>query len=152
MRAGCGEWASQVRGLRRAGLGRAALTPVLVLDSTRAGRWERFTLGVRAHGRVLPVTWSVLPSPWPQGQCAPRVVALLARTLACWPPDRPVPLVADRGCPSMALVQVLDAWRRRRSPGATIRRRAGDWIWLDNTRPVQVGELARALRPGHWRS
>ena len=155
------------RGLRRASLSSAALTPVLVpavlrlvpdaealrvLDSTRAGRWELFTLGVRCHGRVLPVAWSVLPYPWPRGRFTPTVVALLERTLACWPPDRPVHLVADRGFPSRALFQVLDAWRRRRPLGATIRLRAGDWVWLDNTHPVQVGELARALRPGHWRS
>src|SRR3712207_9080459 len=44
---------------------------LLVLDSTRADRWEVFTLGVRYHGRVLPVAWSVLPYPWPKGQFTP---------------------------------------------------------------------------------
>jgi hypothetical protein len=155
------------RGLQRTCLTSPQLTPLLVraalrlvpdaeallvLDSTRAGRWELFTLGVRTHGRVLPVAWSVLPYPWPKGQFTPTVVALLDRTLAVWPAERPVHLVADRGFPSMALFRALDAWRRRRPLGATIRLRAGDWVWLDHTRPVQVGELARALRPGHWRS
>ncbi len=121
---------------------------LLVLDSTRADRWEVFTLGVRCHGRVLPVAWSVLPYPWPKGQFTPTVVALLERTLAAWPPDRPVHLVADRGFPSMALFQVLDTWRQQRPLGATIRLRAGDWIWLDNAQPAKVGELVRDLRPG----
>ena len=155
------------RGLRRSNLSSAALTPVLVpavlelvpdaevllvLDSTRAGRWELFTLGVRSHGRVLPVAWSALPYPWPKGQFTPTVVALLERTLACWPPDRPVHLVADRGFPSMALCQVLDAWRQQRPLGTTIRLRAGDWVWLDNAHPVRVADLVRDLRPGQWRT
>ncbi|MDP8938652.1 MAG: hypothetical protein M3O23_13150, partial [Actinomycetota bacterium] len=125
---------------------------LLVLDSTRADRWEVFTLGVRCHGRVLPVAWSILPYPWPKGQFTPTVVALLERTLACWPPDRPAHLVADRGFPSKALCQVLDAWRQRRPVGATIRLRAGDWVWLDNTQPVRVGDLVGDLRPGQWRT
>src|SRR5215210_558892 len=155
------------RGLKRACFTSRYLTPLLVravlrlvpeaevllvLDSTRADRWEVFTLGVRCHGRVLPVAWSVLPYPWPKGQFTPTVVALLERTLACWPPDRPVHLVADRGFPSTALCQVLEEWRQRRPLGATIRLRAGDWVWLDNTRPVRVGDLARDLRPGQWRT
>ncbi len=155
------------RGLRRSTLRRQALTPVLVpavlrlveeaevllvLDSTRAGHWELFTLGVRCHGRVLPVAWSALPYPWPTGQFTPTVVALLERTLACWPPDRPVHLVADRGFPSKALFQLLEEWRQRRPLGATIRLRAGDWVWLDNTQPVRVGDLVRDLRPGQWRT
>ena len=85
------------RGLKRTCLTSHHLTPLLVravlrlvpdaevlvvLDSTRADRWEVFTLGVRCHGRVLPVAWSVLPYPWPKGQFTPTVVALLARTLA----------------------------------------------------------------------
>ena len=155
------------RGLKRTCLTSHYLTPLLVravlrlvpeaevllvLDSTRADRWEVFTLGVRCHGRVLPVAWSVLPYPWPTGQFTPTVVALLDRTLAVWPSARPVHLVADRGFPSMALFQVLDTWRQRRPLGATIRLRAGDWVWLDTTQPAKVGELVRDLRPGQWRS
>src|SRR5438552_14670903 len=40
----------------------------LALDSVRCGGWEVFTLGVVGHGRVLPVGWSVLPYPWPNGR------------------------------------------------------------------------------------
>src|SRR5215210_1856475 len=143
------------RGLKRACFTSHDLTPLLVravlrlvpeaevllvLDSTRADRWEVFTLGVRYHGRVLPVAWSVLPSPWPTGQFTPTVVALLERTLACWPPTRPVHVVADRGFPSTALFRLLEEWRQRRPLGATIRLRAGDWVWLDNTHPGTLGQ------------
>ena len=60
------------RGLKRTCLTSHYLTPLLVravlrlvpdpavllvLDSTRADRWEVFSLGVGGHGRVMPVAW-----------------------------------------------------------------------------------------------
>ena len=155
------------RGLKRTCLTSHYLTPLLVraalrlvpeaevlmvLDSTRADRWEVFTLGVRSHGRVLPVAWSVLPYPWPKGQFTPTVVALLARTLAGWPADRPVHLVADRGFPSTALLRLLHAQHPRLAVGSTIRLRAGEWVHLADGQTVKVGELVGGLRPGQWRT
>ncbi len=35
------------------------------LDSVRYGPWEAFTLGLVWRGRVIPVAWQVLASPWP---------------------------------------------------------------------------------------
>jgi hypothetical protein len=155
------------RGLKRACFTSHYLTPLLVravlrlvpdtavlvvLDSTRADRWEVFTLGVRCHGRVLPVAWSVLPYPWPTGQFTPTVVALLARTLAGWPPDRPVHLVADRGFPSTALFRQLHAQHPRLALGYTIRLRAGDWVHLADGQTVKVADLVGGLRPGQWRT
>src|SRR5690349_2745498 len=110
------------RALGRASLSSRSLTPalvratlrlvpdgevLLVQDSTRCARWELFTLGAVVHGRVLPVAWAVLPYPWPKGRFTPTVVDLLDRTLAAWPPDRPVHLLADRGFPSLKLFRCL---------------------------------------------
>jgi hypothetical protein len=44
----------------------AAAEVLPVLDSVRCGRWEIFTVGVAWHGRVLVVSWAVLPYPWPK--------------------------------------------------------------------------------------
>jgi hypothetical protein len=138
------------------GLLRAALRLVpagevlLVLDSTRCHRWEIFTLGVRFHGRVLPVAWAVLPYPWPKKQFTPTVLALLDRTLARWPADRPVHLVADRGFPSLPFFRCLDRWRAQRPLAYTVRLRAGDWVRRPNGAAVPVGALERAVPPGHW--
>lgn len=88
------------RSLGRSRLGSQALTPwliraalalvsdaevSLVLDSTRCVTWEIFTLGVRWHGRVLPIAWAILPYPWPKRQFTSTVVDLLDRTMARWP-------------------------------------------------------------------
>ena len=37
--------------------------PLLVLDSVRCGGWETFTVGLAWHGRVVPLSWAVLPYP-----------------------------------------------------------------------------------------
>src|SRR5947209_6271869 len=50
---------------------------LVALDSVRCGSWEVFTLGVVWHGRVVPVSWAVLPYPWPKGQVTPTVCRLL---------------------------------------------------------------------------
>jgi hypothetical protein len=123
----------------------------LVLDSTRCQRrWELFTLGVRLNGgAVLLVGWQVLPYPWPARRFTPTVVALLDQVLAAWPADVPVHLVADRGFPSLEFFAALARWRRVRRLEATIRLRAGDYVWTspqtvrcvgDYLRPVGVGE------------
>jgi hypothetical protein len=155
------------RGLRRTGLTSAALTPhlvaavlrlipdgelLLVLDSSRCGPWEIFTLGVRCGGRVLPVGWQVLPYPWPKRQYTPTVLALLNRVLACWPADRAVHLVADRGFPSKALVRRLDELRRWRRLGYTLRLTIGTWVTLADGRTVRLAELVGNPRAGRWQS
>jgi hypothetical protein len=99
---------------------------------------------------VVPIAWSILPYPWPTKQFTPTVVALLTRTLALWPPDRPVHLVADRGFPSLPLFRCLDRWRRDRPLDYTIRLRAADWVRLPSGGAVKVGDLERAVRPGTW--
>lgn len=155
------------RGLRRAGLTSQGLTPrlasavlrlvtdaqvLLVLDSSRCGRWEIFTLGVRCGGRVLPIAWQVLPYPWPKGQYTPTTLALLDRVLACWPPDRAVHLVADRGFPSKALVRRLDEWRRWRRLGYTLRLKIGDWVTLTDGRSVRLADLVGNPGAGRWQT
>jgi hypothetical protein len=149
-RVSLGSW-SLTPGLLRAALRLVPEAEVtLVLDSTRCVRWELFTLGVVCHGRVLPVAWAVLPYPWPKGRFTPTVVDLLDRTLAAWPPDRPVHLVADRGFPSRPLFGCLDGWRARRPLGYTIRLRGTDYVRLADGAAVRVGDRARAAADG-WR-
>lgn len=78
-----------------------------------------------------------------------QVVALLNRTLRWWPPTRPVHLVADRGFPSGALVQVLARWQPTLPRGYTVRLRAGDHGSLANGTRQRVGErLSGAV--GEW--
>ncbi len=151
--------------VQRAWLGSGSLTPglvrlalrlvpegevVLVLDSTRCGRWEVVTLGVRwgGCGRVLVVGWAVLPYPWPKGQFTPTVLALLTRVLRAWPADRPVHLVADRGFPSLELFRTLAAWQARLTLGYTIRLRAGDYVRLSDGRVEPVRTWLLGVQPG----
>ena len=130
----------------------AAGEVTLVLDSTRCGRWEIFTVSVLYAGRVLPVAWSVLPYPWPKKQFPPTVVALLERVWAHWPPERPAHLVADRGFPSLPFFRCLEAARRQRGLllGYTIRLRASDWVRGADNHAVKVGDLERAVATGQW--
>jgi hypothetical protein len=117
----------------------------LALDSVRCGRWEVFTVGVVWHGRVLPVGWTVLAYPWPKGQVTPAVCALVGQVAAAWSPTRPVQLVADRGFPSRALFQTLQAvgW------GWTIRLRATNQVLVADA-PLAVRALLAEARPGRW--
>lgn len=127
----------------------------LILDSTRCLCWEIFTLGIRFHGRVLPIAWSILPYPWPKGSFTPTVVRLLNRTLTHWPVrpgGRPVHFLADRGFPSLPLFQTLDHWRQRLILGYTIRLRAGDWVRLADGQIVKVANLLSQATIGCWRS
>jgi hypothetical protein len=155
------------RGLTRGGLTSEALTPhlvgavlrlvgepeaLLVLDSSRCGCWEIFTLGVRCGGRVLPVGWQVLPYPWPNGQYTPTTLTLLDRVMGCWPAERAVHLVADRGFPSRALVRRLDAWRRWRRLGYTLRLTMGAWVTLTDGRTVRLADLVGHPSAGRWRT
>jgi hypothetical protein len=155
------------RGLKRGCLTSQALTPrlvaavlrlvtdaevLLVLDSSRCGGWEIFTLGVRCGGRVLPVGWQVLPYPWPKGRYTPTTVTLLDRVLGCWPPERAVHLVADRGFPSKALVRRLDEWRRWRRLGYTLRLTIGAWVALADGRAVRLADLVGNPSAGRWQT
>ena len=155
------------RGLRRTCLTSDALTPslvaavlhlvadaevLLVLDSSRCGPWEIFTLGVRCGGRVLPVGWQVLPYPWPKGQYTPTTLTVVNRVLGCWPPDRAVHLVADRGFPSKALVRRLDEWRRWRRLGYTLRLTIGAWVTLADGRTVRLADLVGNPNAGRWQT
>lgn len=137
---------------------RVALTLVhdaevlLVLDSTRCLGWEIFTLGVRFHGRVLPVAWEILRHPWPKGRFTPTVLALLDRLLDVWPTERAVHLVADRGFPSLKLFRRLEEYRSDHSFGYTIRLRASDWVRPTSDAAVKVGDLETAVALGAWTS
>ena len=117
----------------------------LVLDSVRCGRWELFTIGVAWRGRVLVVSWAVLPYPWPKGQFTPLVCGLVRQVGAAWPADAPPHLVADRGFPSGPLFRALAqlGW------GWTIRLRARDTVWLGGAR-VRVRALLADAKPGRW--
>jgi hypothetical protein len=106
----------------------------LALDSVRCGPWEVFVLGVVWHGRVLPLAWRVLAYPWPKGQVGPAVSALLEQVAACWPGERPVHLVADRGFPGQRLFRTL------------IRLRWGWTVRLRANTGVQVGEEQLLVR------
>jgi hypothetical protein len=118
---------------------------LVVLDSVRCGPWEVFTLGVVWHGRLLPVSWAVLPYPWPTGQVTPTVCRLLRQVAAVWPPGRPGHLLADRAFPSHKLFTTL---------------RQLDWGWRVRLRapmPVTaagvaqtVRDLLRQARPHGW--
>jgi hypothetical protein len=84
-----------------------------------------FTIGLAWHGRVLPLSWLILPYPWPKGRFTPTVCALVRQVAAAWPADAPRPhLVADRAFPSTPLVTTLDAlgW------DYTLRLRASDVV------------------------
>lgn len=135
---------------------RVALTLVhsaevlLVLDSTRCPGWEIFTLGVRFHGRVLPIAWEILPHPWPKGRFTPTVLALVDRTLDAWPADRAVHLVADRGFPSLRLFRCLERRRAVHPLGYTVRVRASDWVRLASGLAVKVGDLEQGVAEGTW--
>lgn len=123
---------------------------LLVLDSTRCGCWEIFTLGIRLGGRVLLIAWAILPYPWPKGRFTPTVVDLLDQTLLAWPADRAVHLVADRGFPSEPFFRCLDDWWRRLVFGYTIRLRSGDYAHLPAGDAVRVGDRMAAVTPEHW--
>ena len=119
----------------------------LALDSVRCGRWEVFVVGVVWHGRILPVGWAVLPYPWPKGRFGPTVQGLVQAVAACWPPERPAHLVADRAFPSRALFATLQTagW------GWTLRVAAPRGVIVDGG-ATTVGGLLRTAVPGRWRT
>jgi hypothetical protein len=117
----------------------------LALDSVRCGPWEVFTVGVVWHGRVLPLSWAVLPYPWPPGQVTPTVCRLLRQVDAAWPPGRPAHLVADRGFPGQQLFRTL----RRLGWGWTVRLRAGMGVTVAGEE-VLVRDLLGRARPSGW--
>lgn len=123
---------------------------ILVLDWTRCMTWDIFTLGVRLHGRVLPIAWECVPYPWPKRRFTSHVLTLLERTLAAWPTDRAVHLVADRGFPSLKLFRCLDKWRKTRPLGFTIRLRASDYVRVTDNVAVRLGDLEQRVATGIW--
>ena len=117
----------------------------LVLDTVTCGCWDVVVVGVLWRGRILPVAWEVLPSPWPKGRFTPTVRALVERVAACWPADRPVHLLADRGFASQALLRALGAagW------GFTLRLNARCPLRVAGT-PRTARELVLASPVGAW--
>lgn len=119
--------------------------PHLAMDTVRCGRWEVITIGVVWHGRVLPIGWEVVPSPWPRGQFTPAVLRLLWRVAASWPAERRPHLVADRGFPSLKLFRTLEqlGW------GWTVRLRVKLNVGVDGAvRPL--ADLLACHQPGRW--
>lgn len=94
----------------------------------------------------------MLPYPWPKGQYTPTTLTLLDRVPDCWPPDRAVHLVADRGCPGKASVRRLDEWRRWRRLGYTLRLKIGDWVTLADGRTVRLADLVGNPTAGRWQT
>src|ERR687886_776757 len=115
---------------------------LVVLDSVRCGPWEVFTLGVVWHGRLLPVSWAVLPYPWPKGQVTPTVCRLLRQVGAAWPQGHPGHLLADRAFPSHKLFTTL----RQLDWGWTVRLRAPMPVTADGVAQT-VRDLLRQGRP-----
>jgi hypothetical protein len=122
----------------------AGLTHV-VLDSVRCGPWEVFTLGLVCCGRIVPLTWAVLPYPWPKGQVTPTVCRLVQQVAAVWPDGRPAHLVADRAFPGQKLFRTLRGvhW------GWTVRLRAPMSVTVDGATDTVRDLLARA-QPRGW--
>ena len=116
----------------------------LALDSVRCGPWEVFVLGVVWHGRVLPLAWRVVAYPWPKGVVGPAVIALLEQVAACWPHERPVHLVADRGFPGQRFFRTLQRLRW----GYTVRLRANTGVQVGMERLLVRTLLARARLEG----
>jgi hypothetical protein len=118
---------------------------LVVLDSGRGGPWEVCTLGVVGHGRMLPLSWAALPSPWPTGQVTPTVCRLLRPVGAVWPPGRPGHLLADRAFPGEKLFKTL----RKLGWGWTVRLRAPRPVTADGV--AQTGRaLLRQARQNRW--
>jgi hypothetical protein len=118
---------------------------LVALDSVRCGPWEVFTLGVVWHGRVLPVSWAVLPYPWPKGQVTPTVCRLLRQVGAVWPQGCPGHLLADRAFPGHKLFTTL----RQLQWGWTVRLRAPMPVTADGVAQT-VRDLVRQARPQGW--
>ncbi len=123
---------------------------MLVIDSTYCIHWEIFTMGIQFRGRVLPVSWSILPYPMPKHSFTPTVIALVKATLSSWPEDRPVHLLADRYFPSVKLFKELANWQKSKPLGYTIRLKAGDWVRLEDGRTSKVKNLVGNVTPGTW--
>lgn len=81
----------------------------LLLDTVRCGNKETVVVGLRWHGRILPLAWRTIAYPWPKHTIHQTVLAVIAQVAAHWPPTVPVHLVADRFFPKGTLFQFLAA-------------------------------------------
>lgn len=78
-------------------------TIVAAMDTTRAGRWEIWKVGLCFAGRTLPVAWAAIPYPWPRGRFRQTTLALLHQLQTAFPAGVSWSFVADRGFPSAQL-------------------------------------------------
>jgi DDE family transposase len=97
---------------------------VVALGTTRLGRWEVWLAGVVVAGRAVPISWAVIPYPWPKGRFRSTTLTLLQRLQAAFPPAVRWTLVADRGFPSAALFARL----RQGGTAFSVRLRLSDWV------------------------
>jgi hypothetical protein len=116
---------------------------LLALDSVRCGPWEVFTIGLVVPGRAIPVTWAVLPYPWPRGRFRPTVDALVARLLRSWPAETRVCLLADRAFPAKSFFRTL----QQAGADWTVRLQARHAVTLGDGQCRRVGLLLDAADP-----
>ncbi len=106
----------------------AADQPVVVaLDTTRLGPWEVWLAGIVVAGRMLPIGWAVIPSPWPKGRFRATTLALIQQLQPAFPAGVRWTLVADRGVPSAVLVAQL----RQGGTAFSVRLRLSDGVTVD---------------------
>jgi hypothetical protein len=97
---------------------------VVALDTTRLGPWEVWLAGIVVAGRTLPLSWAVIPYPWPKRRFRRTTLALIQQLQRAFPTGVRWTLVADRGFPSAALFAQL-------CQGGTdfsVRLRWSDWV------------------------
>ena len=129
---------------------RAAGQPVVVaLDTTRLGGWEVWMAGIVVAGRTLPISWAVLPYPWPKGRFRTTTLALVQQLQGAFPVGVRWSLVADRGFPSAVLFALL----RHGGSDFSVRLRLSDWVTVAGVYATVAEHLgARRLVVGQRQS
>ncbi len=118
---------------------------IVALDTTRVGPWEIWQAGLVFAGRTLPMSWAVVPYPWPKGPFRATTLALVQQLQRAVPAGQPWAFVADRGFPSAKLFGQL----RTGHTDWTVRLRLSDWVEVAGVyAPVSVHLEAGRLRPG----
>jgi Transposase DDE domain len=110
---------------------------VVALDTTRLGPWEVWLAGIVVAGRTLPISWAVIPYPWPKGRFRRTTLALIQQLQRAFPTGVRWTLVADRGFPSAALFAQL-------CQGGTdfsVRLRLSDWVTVGKVYAMVVDHL-----------